>query len=58
MMLTQTLFVVQLKHYSFWPSADVKPVSDDLLHAMLSLYVYTMIFIKPGNTKGGSITVL
>jgi hypothetical protein len=28
------LFAVHLKHSSFWPSADVKPIYNDLLHVI------------------------
>jgi hypothetical protein len=28
------LFAYQLKHTSFWLSADVKPMANDLIHAM------------------------
>jgi hypothetical protein len=41
--LFKIVFAVHLKHSSFWLSADVEPMSNDLVHA--------------GNTKGGSITV-
>ncbi len=34
----KSLFAVHLKQSCFWPSADVKPLSDDLVYAM------------PGNT--------
>jgi hypothetical protein len=40
------LFAVPLKHYSAWPSADVKSMSNDLVHTVtwqcmfsLSLYI-------------------
>jgi len=43
------LFDVDLKHCSFLPSADVKPMKNDLAHAMpwhvSSLYAYTDIYI-------------
>ena len=29
MVLLKILFVVHLKHFTFWPSADVKPISND-----------------------------
>jgi hypothetical protein len=32
--LIKLLFAVNLKHSSFLPSADVKPLSNDLVHAM------------------------
>jgi hypothetical protein len=28
------LFAAQLKHSSFWPSADVKQIQNDLVHEM------------------------
>jgi hypothetical protein len=28
------LFVIHLKHFSFWPLAGVKPMQNDLAHAM------------------------
>ncbi len=49
----KTLFHVDLKHSSFWPLANFKPMLNGLVHAMpwqcifafsLSLNVYTMIF--------------
>jgi hypothetical protein len=45
------IFIVQLKHSSFWPSFDVKWMSNDIVHAMcmfalsLSLHVYNTISI-------------
>ncbi len=30
----EILFAVHLKHTSFWPSGEVKPVQKDLVHAM------------------------
>ncbi len=32
--LEKLLFAADSKHTSFWPSADVKPVKIDLVHAM------------------------
>ncbi len=45
------LFGAHLKHSSFWPSANVKPMSNDLVHVMLwhckiaplCVYVYNTI---------------
>jgi hypothetical protein len=28
------LFFVHLEHYTFWPSADVIPISNGLVHSM------------------------
>ncbi len=47
-------FIVRLKQSSFWPSADVKPMQNDLVHAMpgsaclLSLYKYLYGCIAQG----------
>ncbi len=46
--LIKILFAVHLKHYKFGPLADVKPTSNDLVHAMLwqcmfALFVYIWI---------------
>ncbi len=30
----KVLYAVDLKHSSVWPSADVEPMSNDLVHAM------------------------
>ncbi len=30
----KNIFTVHLKHFNFWPSADVKHVSNDLVHAL------------------------
>ncbi len=30
----EILFAVHRKHSSYWPSADVKPMSNNLVHAM------------------------
>jgi hypothetical protein len=44
------LFALHIKHSSFWPSADVKPVSNSLVHActdsasFLFLCVYHNIY--------------
>ncbi len=40
----KVLFAVHSKHSSFWPSADVKPMSKDLVYEMhvCSLYVSTL----------------
>jgi hypothetical protein len=42
------LLALYLKHSSFWPSADVNPMSNELVHAlhwqcMFALYEYTTI---------------
>ncbi len=34
MLLNKILLAVNLKHSSCWPSADVKPMSNDLVHVM------------------------
>jgi hypothetical protein len=36
------LFAVHLKHSNFWPSADVKPTSDEQAHAMHWQYMFTL----------------
>jgi hypothetical protein len=54
--LIKILFVVHLKHASFWPSADVIPVSDDLVHAMpwqcmFSLYKIWVYYDQYGQNR-------
>jgi hypothetical protein len=49
MVLAEVLFAVHLKHSSFRPSPDAKPMSKDLVHAvpwqrMYALYVYYDIY--------------
>jgi hypothetical protein len=44
------LFAVHIKHTSFLPSAVVKPMSNDLVHAMhwqclFALYVYAVVMV-------------
>jgi hypothetical protein len=34
MVIIRILFAVDVKYYSFWPSADIKPTSNELVHAM------------------------
>ncbi len=42
MVLTKTLFAVHLKHSGLWPSADFKLISNDLVHAMLTVQVCSL----------------
>jgi len=39
------IFSVHLKHYSFWPSADVKPMSHDLVYAMPWQHMFANICV-------------
>ena len=43
-LITKILFAVRLKHSSFWPSADVKSMSKDVVH-VFSLYVYENYYL-------------
>ncbi len=48
--LIKILFVVHLKHFSFCPSADVKPMSNDIFDAVPWLALLVNI-LRPGNTN-------
>jgi hypothetical protein len=50
MVLIKILFVVHLKHSSFCPSADVKPMSNDIFDAVPWLALLVSI-LRPGNTN-------
>jgi hypothetical protein len=41
--LEKLLFAADSKHTSFWPSADVKPVKIDLVHAMFWQCMFALL---------------
>jgi hypothetical protein len=45
------LFVINLKHSSFWSSVDVIQVTHDIIHAMLSLSVCYVLNILSTEVK-------
>jgi hypothetical protein len=57
------LFAVDLKQSGFWPSADVKPATNDLAHAMpwklmFALSIYISMLMIQWNYPGACIIKL
>ncbi len=46
--LKKILFAVHLKHSSIWPSADAKPMLNDLVHAMPRQYIIHICSLNYG----------
>jgi len=42
-LLVEILFGAYLKHSSFWPLANVKPISEDLVQAMPLLCMFALL---------------
>jgi hypothetical protein len=42
LLVIEILIALHLKDFSFWPSADVKPMLNDLAHAMIWQYMFAL----------------